>query len=554
MAKKGEPYQKLYDEASDLLQRGKGKEAKKLFLKALEIFPKNRDMGEKAFIQCGIGEKLFEEGLKKDGRGLIKNAMALALSKDIKGSKYELALTRSSMSATAARVGLKKEAKEGFKAALGLGISEARKQIVCEMASAGFVEDALEEIPKLKNDFDRALVYSEIISAYAEQGKIGKALELMPKLNVPDTALNRLAGSDNDATIISQTWLKIAAAQAKKGKDADAKASFANATEATQRFKDPFNRTWDLVSIGEEMGKLGYRKEANGTFQKAIDASKEKGDLNWMLGVWKQIYKRQKEYGYTEESESTAEQIKDLSRNPKAHGTKVATSGETGVRVSGILVVIIFGFLMWLVAMNTGLIQEYVSTDLAFILAFVLPLVLFGWTYFIQTDMPMRILRGLVAIILFFVTPPKLALLMFIVMLGLAPSASTLALTFEGADMLIMLAVLPVVTIAAYILINRVVGGAGIANAFAPILLIASFIGMAFMVGSSSPDIVTAAKAASLFFLVLPFAANLFVVGDLMINMSPKYSGAIIAYLPVFYIVFALLGAILGAGNFLIFG
>jgi tetratricopeptide (TPR) repeat protein len=191
----------------------------------------------------------------------------------------------SSIGTTASAFGLKEEAERCFDEALDgalkarwpSNMSETLRFVFEDMVSAGFIEKGLEEAPKYKDDRLRAWAYSCIVIAYAQQGKFDKAIRLMPKLDLPDTMVNRLARDGRVTGRILLAWKTIAEGQAKMGLAKEAKKSFSKSLEAALETKSAFSRTCELVEIAEKMSEAGFREEANDAFDKAMEAAKDEG-------------------------------------------------------------------------------------------------------------------------------------------------------------------------------------------------------------------------------------------------------------------------------------
>jgi tetratricopeptide (TPR) repeat protein len=577
MVKSEEAFLKSYDAGWDFLKKRKPKQAKKAYLKAIEDYQHRNDVMMMASVHDDVAMKFLHEGFREDGLVFIKEALRRTSDEGFKKGGHANTLL-SSIGGTASAYGLKKEAERCFNTALENVLKmgwpsnkdEILQSVLCNMASAGFKEKALEHAPECKDDRERFFIYSCIIIAYAKNGEFDKAIGLSPKLKLPDTMVNRMATDERIIGRTSLVWNTIAEEQAKRGLKEEAKKSFSKSVDTVLDAESALSRTWDLIFAADKMCEAGFRKEANDAFEKAMEASKEDGNYVWMIGMWEDIQKRQEKFGYKREAAKTARMITEAMKNPKAYGYKEKKPIEEKVssRIVDFALIFALIIMMYLAVSNFSLINAYLSSDLAFVLIFIVPFIYAALLAYIQTDLILTILKGWGTILVLYVAPLFLPLLMLVLMLGLLPSLSSIMADLDvGTVTLIALfTLLPIAIIAIDVSINRLIYGqkAEISeqernllktvNLVALIAVLVSILGMLFLVGSNSSGLMESVKATALLFLILPFAINLYVIGDLMINRSSHYSGIMIIFLPVLYLVFAIIGALLGAVGFLILG
>jgi hypothetical protein len=287
-----------------------------------------------------------------------------------------------------------------------------------------------------------------------------------------------------------------------------------------------------------------------------------------MINMWEDIQARQLEFGYKKEAARTARLIEEAKKEPMAYGyRKEPARGRQRSRMLDFGLVALI-FLMYLVVSNASLVHSTISPDLALVLIFVVPFIYAALLAYIQTDLMLTILKGWGTILVLLVGPLLLPIVMLILMLGLSPSLTSIMAGMETvtATILALFTLLPVAAMAIHTIINRIVYGQkdklsdaerGITRAASLldlIFVVASFAGIVFLVGSNSRDLMASVEATALLFLILPFASNLYVIGDVMINRNSSYPGIVIVFLPVLYLISAIIGAILGAIGFLVFG
>ncbi|MFH1394365.1 MAG: hypothetical protein ABII71_04560 [Candidatus Micrarchaeota archaeon] len=233
-------------------------------------------------------------------------------------------------------------------------------------------------------------------------------------------------------------------------------------------------------------------------------------------------------------------------------------------KLVGFMLLCLMMLAMLTAAVSHRAILGLVSPDLAFMLVFAVCIIA-GIKLFLFSRMNIAFANELVII----GVPLAMPVFIFVLMLAMSPSlAAIIPVVLEKGMMplLALLSILPTSAIVIAFLVNRIVyyrkdnvpegrRSAALVITYTALAVFAlSLLGEAFIVGANSMDMLEAAIGASLLFLIFPFALNLFIIGDLLISFNPSYSGMVILFLPVGYLLFALLGAILGAVSFLLFG
>ncbi len=545
--------------AEELLQRKKKAEARNELLLAQESIPEGARASEKANMMSAISELMSEAGYAADGRKLLAKAFPLLLGVECRddGCRADVALSLNELSATAFQIGMKSEAREGFVSAMELAGKignqarrrETQVEVATDMTGCGLVEPVLELASACDDDSDRTFLYSRVVTAYAEKGEFRKAIELVPRLELPKGGFGS-ASTEVEELRVPVAWMDIAKAQTKRGLKKAALESFNNSVStATPGLRD---RARQLLEVAQEMRAAGYRKEARETLEKAIDAAKELGNRGERENLLEDISELRKKLGIKLEAGKLSEQAKGGSRRERFDS---AMKRQTLI---GFLLVCALAASMLIAAANSGLIASLINPDIAFILVFITPLLYAAGIYAVATQWFLKRFYAAAGLLLYVVVPLTLPLIMLILALGAYPS---LLLSFipgiVASGMLVPLAVLALLPPAVILAIKTFPDleiDSTLLNIIFFVLMLAPFLGIAFLAGSNSADMLESARAASLLFLILPFAFNLYVAVDLLIKNSGMYTEMIMLIIPLVYLAFAVIGAVAGAVSFLVSG
>jgi hypothetical protein len=157
------------------------------------------------------------------------------------------------------------------------------------------------------------------------------------------------------------------------------------------------------------------------------------------------------------------------------------------IRIFSALIVITLVIIMLFLFFNNNLIKGHISSDTVLVLVFVLPLIITAVLYILQTEPIADKIGSWIGHILFTFSSPIICLIMFMLILGLSIEKTT------------------------------------------------------------RTGILESVKGITQLFLIFPLIFNLVIVWFLLIKYDGNISGAVITMLPVVYVLFAIIGAVLGA-------
>ncbi len=231
---------------------------------------------------------------------------------------------------------------------------------------------------------------------------------------------------------------------------------------------------------------------------------------------------------------------------------------------------ILFACLIALAALyavnNTWPILPFLAQETPFVLILALPLIILATYFLYQQPAGYSLFRERVAkvfIVVLLFTPLYYIILMWWMATPLLLTIVPL-LTDNGVPApLAILGAVPVAALALFFLLPRILSfdkikGFGPNPLFTLIIaslaiIILSLLGTAIIIGISSAGAFESAKATMLFFLIVPISLNLLTYLNAALGYSPQNEIALMA-IPFAYVIFPILGVILGAASFFLFG